>query len=221
MHCRRRTIKLNSHPPRKNTSPNLNPDMTPVIRNDGEVWVDAQFLPADPALALLDSLIRSLHWQQEQIRLYGRNVISPRRVCWIGDPGAVYSYSGIRHEPMPWPRELDTLREQIGHACGHRFNSVLANLYRDGNDSMGWHADREAELGPCPVLASLSLGESRIFRLRHKRTGETHSLEPGNGCLIVMRGELQQHWRHCVPRTRRPKSARINLSFRRIVRQQD
>lgn len=156
-------------------------------------------------------------WQQQVITLYGRPVASPRLSAWYGDPGAVYRYSGLRLEPLPWTVALLEIRRMTEEQVGAHFNSVLLNLYRDGQDSMGWHSDAEQELGPNPTIASVSLGAVRRFVLQHKRRKDLRvdlDLEPGS--VLLMAGALQHHWRHALPKTRLPVGARINLTFRLI-----
>jgi alkylated DNA repair dioxygenase AlkB len=157
-----------------------------------------------------------LAWQEESIFIYGRWVKVPRLMCWYGDPGAWYQYSGVNHQPMPWTATLQAIREKVERQCQCTFNSVLANLYRDGKDSMGCHADDEKELGPNPVIASLSLGDERLFRLHHKKTKDKLDIVLGHGDLLVMAGTLQHHWMHAVPKTKKLKTPRINLTFRKI-----
>lgn len=138
--------------------------------------------------------------------------------CWIGDSGACYRYSGVRHEPVPWPEVLQPLRDRLIRETGIRFNSVLANLYRNGHDCMGWHSDDEPELGKQPVIASLSLGATRRFVFKHRREpARKLALELPHGSLLVMHGDTQATWRHALPRTRKPVGPRINLTFRRIL----
>lgn len=179
--------------------------------------------PAD-ADVLMASLLHRIPWEVHWIRMFGREVASPRLSCWIGDEGAAYTYSGRRFEPRPWPHALQALRPRIEQACGARFNSVLANLYRDGNDSMGWHSDDEPELGARPSIASLSLGAERRFRFRRRRArGE--SAQPGDtlecllprGSLLRMAGDTQRLYRHDLPKMRRVDMPRINLTFRLIL----
>lgn len=150
--------------------------------------------------------------------MFGRWVDSPRLSCWIGDAGASYRYSGQSFEPHPWPDALLPLRGRLRQELGIDFNSVLANLYRDGRDAMGWHSDDEPELGPEPVIASVSLGAARRFVLRRRddhTVRKEFRLEPGS--LLVMRGNSQRDWQHALPRTAKPVGPRINLTFRRIV----
>jgi alkylated DNA repair dioxygenase AlkB len=174
------------------------------------------FLTAPEAATLFQCLQSELDWQEEALVIAGRQVMVPRLVCWYGDPGARYHYSGVSHEPLPWTPVLAQLRTAIEERSGSRFNSVLGNLYRSGQDSMGWHADKEKELGLNPVIASLSLGGTRRFRLRHNRTREQIELGLNDGSLLIMGGRLQHAWRHCVPKAPRGAEARINLTFRLI-----
>jgi len=174
-------------------------------------------LPADEACALLDGLIATLPWQQPHITLYGRTHPVPRLQSWHGDAEAAYRYSGLAMTPAPWTPLLAGVRDQVSAACGHPFNSVLANLYRDGRDSMGWHADDEPELGESPWIASLSLGATRDFALRPKggrRTALTLPLRHNQ--LLLMPPAMQRHWQHALPRRLRVGTPRVNLTFRLI-----
>lgn len=176
------------------------------------------WLPADESDALYDALMGQVAWEMHRIRMFGRLVDSPRLSCWIGDPGASYVYSRVRFEPRPWPAALAALRPRIDAAAGVAMNSVLANLYRDGRDAMGWHSDDEPELGPRPVIASLSLGGTRRFAFRHRDDpARKCTLELPHGSLLLMAGDTQAQWRHALPRTARPVPPRINLTFRRIL----
>jgi len=188
---------------------------------DVQLW--PCWLEAAEADALFVELREAIAWETHRIRLFGREVASPRLSCWIGDAGAAYTYSRNRFEPQPWPATLAALRLRIEQACGARFNSVLANLYRDGNDAMGWHSDDEPELGAQPVIASLSLGAERRFRFRRRRArgepaqpGDTLELTLPHGSLLRMAGDTQQSYRHDLPRMPHLAEARINLTFRRV-----
>lgn len=183
---------------------------------DGELYLHSQFYDLPESDRLLAELLAQLAWQEEAIFIYGRWVKVPRLMCWYGDPDAWYSYSGVNHQPLPWLPILQTIRDKVEQHCQHSFNSVLANLYRDGNDSMGCHADDEKELGLNPVIASLSLGEQRLFKLHHKQRPEKRDIVLGHGDLLVMAGSLQHHWLHAVPKTKKLKTPRINLTFRKI-----
>lgn len=183
-----------------------------------------RFLNEAEAADLLARLWRELAWSQREIMLYGRRVLQPRLVAWYGDAAAVYSYSGLTLEPAPWHPLLQDLRRRLEAGTGYRFNAVLANAYRDGRDSMGWHADNEKELGPQPVIASLSLGAPRRFLLRAAR-GTTGAGEKSigmtleNGSLLLMKAGCQQRYQHALPRTARTSGLRINLTYRWVLPQ--
>jgi len=182
---------------------------------------DVTYAPAwlarDEADRLLSLLRDELPWEVHRIRMFGRVVDSPRLSAWIGDADATYRYSGTRFVPHPWPPALLALRDRVGEACGTRFNSVLANLYRDGADRMGWHSDDEPELGSEPSIASLSLGAERTFRFRAKAGREPVAIELGHGSLLRMAGATQHLYKHELPARKHVEGRRINLTFRRIM----
>lgn len=191
-----------------------------------EVLLDSQWYPQGGAAALYRTLRSCIAWEQHSVKLFGCSVPAPRLSCWVGDPDASYQYSGVRYTARVWPKALLPIRERLRDELGVDFNSVLANLYRDGCDCMGWHSDDEAALGPRPVIASLSLGATRRFVL--KRRGAAGSAKQGAGprpfalsleagSVLLMRGDTQRHYRHAVPRTAKTVGPRINLTFRRIV----
>lgn len=167
---------------------------------------------------LFETLRAEVTWRQEEIFLFGRRRPVPRLVAWHGDSGAEYRYSGVLHVPEPWSPTLQHVRLAVEELAGQRFNSVLLNLYRDGRDGMGWHSDDETELGPNPVIASVSLGATRHFRMRHKRhKGEALGIDLEHGSVLLMQGATQHHWVHALPKTRRPSGERINLTFRLVT----
>jgi alkylated DNA repair dioxygenase AlkB len=179
------------------------------------------FLDGVEAGALCARLWRELLWSQRAIALFGRRVLQPRLIAWYGDPGAVYTYSGLRLEPLPWHPALADLRGRIAAFTGYAFNAVLANAYRDGRDSMGWHADDEKELGPSPAIASLSVGDARVLRFRSRRPvpgrrAPTCAITLENGSLLVMKPGCQERFQHALPRTARPVGLRINLTLRNV-----
>ncbi|ALN79254.1 alpha-ketoglutarate-dependent dioxygenase AlkB family protein [Lysobacter antibioticus] len=184
---------------------------------DAELAFDPNWLERAAADALQAALVEEIRWEVHRIRLFGREHDSPRLSSWIGDADAHYRYSGVDFRPYPWPEALGPIRERLMRELGVGFNSVLANRYRDGRDAMGWHSDDERELGPRPVIASLSLGATRRFALKHRRRAELKgALELGHGSLLVMSGPTQANFRHALPRTVRPVGERINLTFRVI-----
>jgi alkylated DNA repair dioxygenase AlkB len=179
----------------------------------------ANWLPGSEAQCLLDELVSTLPLRQEEIVLFGRRVPQPRLSTWMGDAEAVYRYSGRTFVPQPWYASVAHLRERVEETVGHRFNSVLINLYRHGEDSMGYHADDEPELGPDPVVASVSLGAARRFVLRPRREkGATaaRELRLTSGSLLVMREGVQRSWVHGVPKERAITAPRLNLTFRAV-----
>jgi alkylated DNA repair dioxygenase AlkB len=181
-------------------------------------WMPALFT-ASEAASLFDSLTASIEWRHEEILIFGKRVPQPRLTAWHGDADAHYQYSGLPLTPRPWTDLLLTIRRRVEQVTQTRYNSVLLNLYRDGNDSMGWHSDDEPELGAEPVIASLSLGQTRLFRLKPKKRdgSKTIGIDLTSGSLLVMRGETQRHYVHAVPKSSRAYAPRINLTFRMIV----
>lgn len=163
-------------------------------------------------------LIEEVPWQQKMIKMYGKEIITPRLTAWYGDTNKTYSFSGSRFDPISWTDELLDLKIRIESATGLSFNSVLLNYYRDGNDSVAWHSDDERELGMNPYIASLSLGQGRIFEFRHKTEHHRkYSIQLENGSLLLMKGDLQHHWEHRIPKSKASLGERINLTFRSIV----
>jgi alkylated DNA repair dioxygenase AlkB len=178
------------------------------------------WLPIPEADALLAELTATLPLRQETVVLWGRAVPQPRLSLWMGDPVAIYRYSGCTFVPVRWHERVLDLRWRLERETGQLFNSVLLNLYRDGRDSMGFHADDEPELGQEPVIASVSLGVTRrlVLRPRRKR-GSTSPRELAltHGSLLVMSGASQRDWVHAVPKELRVSEARLNLTFRRVL----
>ncbi len=158
-----------------------------------------------------------LAWRQETIRLFGKSILIPRKQAWYGDKEAHYKYSGLALIPLPWTDTLRTIKSDLESILPAPFNCVLANLYRDGQDSMGWHSDNEKQLGDKPIIASLSLGQERKFSIKHKISGEKIDLILQSGSLLIMLGNLQEHWQHSIPKTKKIIDSRINLTFRTIT----
>lgn len=186
---------------------------------DAEVDYYANFITQTQATQLFVTLRQTLAWRQDSIKLYGKYHKIPRMQAWYGDAGSQYQYSNLTLEPLPWTSALSQLKEQCEDYCAHPFNAVLANLYRDGNDSMGWHADDEPELGTNPVIASISLGEARNFDFKHKTSAEKYRIKLEHGSLLIMSGSTQAFWQHGIAKTRVPLDERINLTFRYILDQ--
>jgi alkylated DNA repair dioxygenase AlkB len=186
-----------------------------LFQGEARLWPAA--FAASEADALYAELRHAVDWRQESVLIFGQRRLVPRLVAWHGDPGARYTYSGTDHEPEPWLPALERIRDRAAALTGAEFNAVLLNLYRDGRDGMGWHADDEPELGRNPVIASVSLGAARRFCLRHRRRKDLRlDLPLPHGSLLCMGGATQHHWLHALPKTQRPAGERINLTFRRI-----
>jgi alkylated DNA repair dioxygenase AlkB len=182
---------------------------------DGEVRLHAEALGAADADRLLEELMAAIAWRQEIATVMGRRVPIPRLTAWHGEAG--YVYSGIRMTPMPWNPPLLELKAVAEACAGQAFNSVLLNLYRDGRDSVSWHADNEPGLGRDPVIASISLGATRRFQMKHRGSSQRLSLDLPHGSCLVMAGATQHHWLHQVPKTACPVAPRINLTFRAMA----
>lgn len=163
------------------------------------------------------ALKEKVQWKQESMSIYGKKVQLPRLTAWYGDSDRPYSFSGISLVPLPWLPELLEIKLRIEEKANTSFNSVLLNLYRDGNDSISWHTDAEKELGENPIISSINFGATRTFQLRHMLTREKIDIDLGHGTALIMQGELQHFWQHQVPKTNKPVGDRINLTFRKII----
>lgn len=198
-------------------SHNRKADLQQFLLPNADITIWPTWLSTTDAAVLQTKLTDELSWRQEQIRIYGKAVKIPRRQVWMGDPHCNYQYSGVRFEPVPWHPMMKQLAAELSDVIGRPFNCVLLNLYANGQDHMGWHADNEPELGEAPVIASLSLGATRRFDLQHRTLGHQLQLQLENGSLLLMAGDCQQHWQHRLPKQSRVESSRLNLTFRYIM----
>lgn len=185
------------------------------IENGWYIYVES-FLSPHQAHAYFATLTEEIAWEQRSIKSPAGEVLFPRLTAWYGDPQASYSYSGNQFVPKTWTAELLQIKKQVEALAQASFNSVLLNLYRNQSDSMGWHADDEKELGSNPLIASVNLGASRLFQLKHQRTKQRLNFQLTNGSLLIMGGELQHYWLHQVPKSKLQLGPRINLTFRQI-----
>ncbi|HEY3834272.1 MAG TPA: alpha-ketoglutarate-dependent dioxygenase AlkB [Acidimicrobiia bacterium] len=188
---------------------------------DADVVYHPRLFDATDADRLFEDLLAGVAWHQDHIRIHGRELPVPRLTAWHGDVDRVYSYSGIDLSPRPWTVPLLEIKQSVEAvvSCAGNWssNSVLLNQYRDGRDSVAWHADDEPELGIEPVIASVSLGATRRFHMRHRTIADCRlNVELTHGSLLVMRGPTQHHWMHQVPKTAKPVGARINLTYRLV-----
>jgi alkylated DNA repair dioxygenase AlkB len=184
-----------------------------------EVYYLWNLYPDLTANSIRDELICETPWRRESITVWGKRHLQPRLVAWYGDPGHVYTYSGIRLDPLPWTELLKSVRTRVESASGTDFNSVLLNYYRDNKDSMGFHSDDERELGERPVIASLSLGEQRTFTFKSNvdENAKPIRIKLTSGSLLLMQGDTQTNWKHAINKESRPCGPRVNLTFRRIL----
>lgn len=186
-----------------------------VIENGEYIFYPYFFSKSDSDL-LLKNLRSNIIWKQESMIMYGKKINFPRLTAWYGNNDKPYSFSGITLQPLPWSSEILSIKSKIESVAKTVFNSVLLNLYRDGNDSISWHTDAEKELGINPVIASVNFGATRKFQLRNIKTKEKLEIELAHGSLLIMQGELQHFWQHQVPKTSKIIGERINLTFRVI-----
>ena len=159
---------------------------------------------------------KNIKWKHDSINLYGKNILLPRITSWYGDPGKSYSYSGINSNPNEWNKELLDIKKRIEEVASVRFNSVLMNWYRDGEDYLNWHADDEKELGVNPTIGSVNFGATRDFVIRKNDKSLKITIPLNHGTLLIMKGGLQHYWQHSVPKRKKVKDMRINLTFRVI-----
>jgi alkylated DNA repair dioxygenase AlkB len=186
-----------------------------LVMPNAEVYYAPHFFTKEESDLYLQRLTEEIAWQQEEIKMFGKQLLLPRLTAWYGDKG--YTYSGLYNAPQPWLPVLLELKERVEAASGDKYNSVLLNFYRHGQDSMGWHADDEKSLAP--GIASISFGGERGFAFRHRsrKNLPTVKLTLQHGSLLLMQGTTQLYWHHQLPKTSRTIPPRINLTFRTIL----
>jgi len=188
-----------------------------VAHNGLKIRIEEDFFNSVDSKKLLKKFISKLPWESMIIKMFGKDTKIPRLQCWIGDEGCEYRYSGKQLNRQIWSQDLIMIRKKIYEELNIDFNSVLANYYRDGKDSMGWHSDDEKELGPNPTIASISFGSERDLVFRNKISKETLAIPQTNGSLILIDGETQKNWQHSIKKTQKLIGPRINLTFRNII----
>jgi len=189
-----------------------------VLLEGADLEYFPHFLGTELADVYLANLLIELDWQSFPIKMFGKMVMQPRLVAWYGLPTVPIKYSGVKLEPLPFTPTLLAIKEQLESTLGIEFNGVLCNLYRDENDSMGWHADDEKYLGTSPVIPSVSLGAVRKFQLKSKTAALLKAnLLLEHGSLLVMQGNTQANFKHQLPKLSKPCGPRINLTFRQII----
>lgn len=187
-----------------------------LLPEDGEVYYFGPIISQVEATDFYTKLLSEIVWRNDQIKLFGKTVTTQRKVAWYGDKPYAYTYSKTTKKALPWTPSLRVLKERIESVSGDTFNSCLLNLYHNGSEGMTWHSDAERDLKKHGAIASVSLGAERKFKFKHKKTGNTVSVELQHGSLLVMKGVTQSFWLHCLPKTQQVNNARINLTFRTI-----
>lgn len=195
---------------------NQNPNQN-LLPYDGEVTYYAGVFDIEQAQLYHDILLSQLSWESDVVHMFGKRIVTKRKVAWYGDKPYQYTYSKSTKTALPWTAELEQIKSKIEQLSGHSYNSCLANLYHSGEEGMGWHTDAEKEIVPQSAIASVSFGAERKFAFKHKESKETVSVMLQRGSLLVMKGATQTHWQHRLPPTKKVLSARVNLTFRSIV----
>lgn len=197
----------------------LDREFTPIPMPDADVSILHEVEMHQSYEGILTTLIRNIKWRQESVRVYGKQYQQPRLIAWYGDPGRRYDYSGISLTPLPWTDILREIKRRIEDCTDATFNSVFLNLYRDHNDSMGFHSDDERELGPEPVIASVTFGATRVFVMKHKKKSDVPTVKVPleSGSVLLMKGKTQKFWKHGILKQREPCGPRVNLTFRTIL----
>jgi alkylated DNA repair dioxygenase AlkB len=185
---------------------------------DGEVIMYSHLFDRHESDEFFLELSEQIAWEQDRIKIFGKEVLLPRLTAWYGDRDKIYTYSGIEMIPKPWISTLLLLKAKIEPIAGVEFNSVLLNLYRDGNDYVSWHSDDEPELGENPIIGSVSFGETRqfIFRHKYKKDLDKVKVDLNHGSFLLMKGKTQEFWQHYLPKRKKVTQPRINLTFRSI-----
>ena len=188
-----------------------------LIPYNGEVYYFENFLEEQLSKQFFQELHKNIYWEHDEFLMYGKKIITKRKVAWYGSKEFDYTYSNKTRKARKFTEELVKIKQLIEVASKDVYNSCLLNLYHEGSEGMGWHSDNEKELQPLATIASLSLGGDRKFAFKHKTTKETISLMLHNGSLLLMKGVVQQHWLHQLPKTKKNVDPRINLTFRSII----
>jgi alkylated DNA repair dioxygenase AlkB len=188
-----------------------------LLPYDGTVNYHGPILTVAETRRYYEVLLRDIPWKNDEAVIFGKHIITARKVAWYGDANYSYTYSGTTKQAMIWTSELLDLKAIVEKITGTIFNSCLLNLYHNGEEGMAWHSDDEASLGKNTTIASVSLGAERKFSFKHKRSQETTSVVLESGSLLVMKGTTQTHWLHRLPPSKKIKTPRINLTFRTIV----
>ncbi|WP_115709288.1 alpha-ketoglutarate-dependent dioxygenase AlkB family protein [Legionella sainthelensi] len=190
---------------------------TNILPYDGEVYYQGCILTKNEADYYFEQLFTRISWKPDEAIIFGKHVVTKRKIAWYADKPFSYTYSRITRQALPWTGELLILKSLIEKESGETYNSCLMNLYHDGSEGMAWHSDGEKDLKKNGAIGSLSLGAERKFSFKNKNSKEVISIALPSGSLLVMKGHTQTHWLHRLPPTKRIQEPRINLTFRTIV----
>ncbi len=189
-----------------------------LLPYNGIAHYHGKLFPHEESIHLCQTLFESIPWENDVVHMFGKRIVTKRKVAWYGDEAYAYKYSNSTKHALSWTKELLLIKQQIETVSKETYNSCLLNLYHEGEEGMGWHSDDEKELKPNGAIASISLGAERKFSFKHRETKETKSVLLEHGSLLVMKGEIQTHWLHALPKTKKVKEGRINLTFRTILK---
>ena len=187
-----------------------------IIHQDGIALYHEKVISDEQIKPLYDELLNKINWENERVVMFGKEIITKRKVAFYSDPLIAYTYSSKTKIGLPWKDPLIILKNIVESLTKQTYNACLLNLYHNGEEAMGWHSDNEKEIIANSSIASLSIGASRKFSFKHKVTKETISIQLGNGSLLEMKGTIQSHWLHTLPKSKKITESRINLTFRQM-----
>ena len=187
-----------------------------LLPKEGEVYYHGQIMDAASATMYLDECIRELGWEHDRVVMYGKEIVTKRKMVWYADHPVTYTYSGYTRTALAWPNFLGQLKQRVERHCEELFNSCLCNFYSAGDEGMSWHSDAEKDLVENGVIGALSLGGERRFLFKHKTSGEKVSLTLEHGSLLIMKGVTQRYWVHSLPKTKKNIGPRVSLTFRQM-----
>lgn len=193
-----------------------NQDQSNILPYDGELVLIENVFNRNEALKFMDLLMSEMPWRNDELVLFGKKIVTQRKVAWYGDKPFYYMYSNTVKKANHWTPELLEVKRKVEECAGETFNSCLLNLYHNGDEGMAWHSDDEKELKKHGTIASLSLGATRRFLFRHNVSKETIELTLQPGSILLMKGDIQDHWKHSLPKSKKVKTPRVNLTFRSI-----
>ena len=194
----------------------MNSKFPNIINKDGIATYYGCILNDELLYSFYNDLLNNISWEQEQIMMFGKNITTKRKVAFYAENTIEYTYSQKTKKGLPWTDTLLKIKRLISSITQNEYNACLLNLYHNGEEGMGWHSDDEKEIVMNSSIASLSMGAERKFVFKHKCTKETYSIFLENGSLLEMKGTLQQNWWHCLPKSKKVQSPRINLTFRQM-----